>query len=888
MSANQVLDKLQASVNGLNSEEAKKRQAIYGLNEIKKEKEKSPIIIFAKQFSNPLILILFAATVVSIVIGEIFDALIIIVIAFLTIFVGFVQEFRSEKAIAALKGMASAKVHVMRNGQEKILDEKELVPGDVILVSVGDRVQADSYLLESSNLETNESSVTGESTPVKKEITCIPEKTPIADRKNILYMITTVTSGRAKAVVFATGMNTELGGIARVIRKVDTGKSPFEIRMRQLGKILSIAMLSVAGIISLIGILRGNDILEMLIWGISLAVAAVPEALPAVVAASLTVGVYRLAKKHAIVRRLPAVETLGSATVICSDKTGTLTKGEMTVRKIFLWNKRATVSGSGYDSVGNVQGIEKTDRDLILLARTCALCNDAKVIVPNNNNSVSIIGDPTEASLLALSSKIGFEKEVLEKQFPRIEEIQFTSERKRMTTVNKVGERYFSFMKGATEIILDRCNSIRIDNQIGTISEETRSKILKENNLMAENGLRVLACAYKELQEENFEEDYVEQGLCFIGLVGMMDPPRDEAIDAIKQCKRAGIDVIMITGDHQLTAEAIAKEMGITQKPFSMTGLDLEEIDVKELEQRLDKVKIFARVSPEHKIKIIHALKNKGHVVAMTGDGINDAAALREADIGIAMGIAGTQVTKEASSIILADDNFASIVLAVRGGRRIMDNVKKYLIYLLPSNIGEIVLFTSAVVMGLPLPLMAKHILYVNLATDGSPAIALGMEPEEPDVMKRKPRNPKESIFANTLRWFIGISMIIGVLSVSIFWYVLEINDWSEYGISKARTILFAFLVFEQLFFALSCRSLTHNLTSIGFFKNKFLAYSLIGESLLVVLIMNHPYLMDVFDLVAITPLDWIMLLTLSTATFVYAEILKMVIRKQKVKAVVP
>ena len=874
-----VLQILQTRGSGLTDSEVREKRSVFGFNEIVEEKQKSAFIIFAKQFTNALIVILIAATIISAIVGELIDAIVILAMIILATIVGFVQEYRSEKAIAALKKMASATVRVIQSGEEKIINTRELVPGDIILVSVGDRVPADALLLEDFSLKTNEASLTGESSPVGKHCDVLSKETTVADRKNILHMITTVTHGRAKAVVFATGMSTELGKIAGAVQSIEIKKSPFEIRMKRIGKLISIVMMVVVGIITIIGLLRGNELLEMLIWGISLAVAAIPEALPAVVAASLAVGVYRMAKQNAIVRRLPAVETLGSTTIICSDKTGTLTKGEMTIRKVYLYDKFADVTGSGYSSEGDVVGLDTHDPDLILLAKTASLCNDAKVKL--SNGDYIAIGDPTEAALVVLANKVGLVKQSLDVEFQRISEVQFSSERKRMTTINRENNNSFAFMKGAPETVIEHCNNVLSNHNAISLDDKIRTRILSVNNEMAANGLRVLALAYKKIDSDDLNEDYVENQLTFIGLVGMMDPPRTEVIDAITKCKSAGIDVVMITGDHKLTAEAIAKEIGIVgTETKSMSGTELEEIDIQTLENKIDKIKVFARVSPEHKNKIEQALKNKGHIVTMTGDGINDAAALKAADIGVSMGITGTQVTKEASSIVLADDNFASIVSAVKEGRQIMDNVKKYLVFLLPSNIGEVIFFTFSIMMGWPLPLLAKHILYINLVTDGLPAIALGMEPAEPDIMSRKPRDPKENIFSNTLPWFIGVTVIIGALSVLLFWYVLEINDWSDFAISKARTMVFGFIVFQEIFFAISCRSLIHSIPTLGLFKNKLLVYSLVGESLLVLLFMNYPALMGIFDFVTLELTDWLLILILAPISFVYSEVLKIVLRR--------
>jgi Ca2+-transporting ATPase len=875
----EVLQKLQTEPNGLTKAEVTKRLEEYGYNRIVEEKRISPAVIFAKQFKEPLIIILLVATLISSFIGDLIDAIVIIAIVILAIIVGFVQEYRSEKAIHALKKMAAATIRVIRDSEEKIIDIKELVPGDIILISAGDRVPADAYIIEAFNLEVDEAPLTGESVPVEKSVTKLEKQTAIADRKNVLYMITTVTHGRGKAAVFGTGMGTELGKIATAIQRIDLQKTPFEIRMKRIGRMLSIIMLAVVGIISILTYLRGYQVLEILIWSISLAVAAVPEALPAVIAASLTLGVYRMAKQNAIVRRLPAVETLGSTTIICSDKTGTLTKGEMTVRKIYLYDKFVDVTGVGYSFEGNVLSSTIHRNDLMLLARTSLLCNDANV-----KDGISVIGDPTEAALVVFAGKVGLRKETVDVEFPRVQEVSFTSERKMMTTIHQVESNFQAFTKGAVEVVLSRCNNVLVDGTLLPLYENIRTRILLANDEMAEKGLRVLAMAYKNLDGGDFSEERVENELVFIGLVGMMDPPRTEAIDAVAQCKSAGIDVIMITGDHKLTAMAVAKEIGISNTATkAMSGAELDAMDLTELTEQVKHTKVYSRVSPENKIKIVHALKNNGHIVAMTGDGINDAPALKAADIGIAMGITGTQVTKESASMILTDDNFATMVSAIREGRRIFDNVKKYLIYLLSANISEIIILAFSIIMGWPLPLLAKHILYINLATDGTPAIALGLEPHEPDIMKRKPRDPKEGVFFGVKKWLVGIPMLLSVISLSLFWFVLETNGWeTEFGIDKARTMMFGLLVFFQLFFALSCRSFRHNLITLGVFRNKLLIFSLIGESLVISFIMNYPVMQEIFDLVSLGAVDWIIMLSLATTGFVYSEIIKLVSKKHK------
>jgi Ca2+-transporting ATPase len=976
LTADKVFATLDSNITGLSSYEAEQRLAAYGHNEISEEKGPSALALMFKQLKEPLVLILVAATTISAILGESIDATIIIVIVVLAVVVGFVQEYRSERAVEALKKMASATCRVLRDGNEKVVDVKNLVPGDVILLSAGDKVPADSYIIESFNLLVDEAPLTGESISVQKQggAVSLAVDTPVTDRRNVLHMITTVIAGRAKAIVFATGMKTQLGRIATAVQTVEIQKTPFELRMRHAGKLLSIIMLAVVTIISAIAIFRvGYVTIEMLVWGISMAVAAVPEALPAVVAASLTLGMYRMAKRNAIVRRLPAVESLGSTTVICSDKTGTLTRGEMTVRKLYVFDNFAEVTGTGYSLEGRISGNIGRDK-LFLLAHSSVLCNDARIAKPNTTDVKGhgeIVGDPTELALIILAGKLGLEKQELDLRFPRVDEFAFTSERKKMTTIHRINERpyytsqrqeegeesnnenhlekkevtrakHFSYqacMKGAPEVVLSCCTNVMVNNGgVMSLTDGARSRIVAANDQMAADGLRILAVAFKELGDKNSEElllhrhspeRLVEEGFTFLGLIAMMDPPRQQAIDAIKQCKSAGIDVIMITGDHKLTATAVAKEIGILVPTSAdktigsdnngtnsqrgdgnlavITGMELDRISDGELTARVHNIKVYSRVSPEHKLRIVQALRSTGHIVAMTGDGINDAPALKAADIGIAMGLTGTQVSKESASMILADDNFASIVHAVKEGRRILDNVKKYLTYLLSANISEIVILTFSVIMGWPFPLLAKHILYINLATDGSPAIALGLEPEEPDIMKRKPRSPKEGLFFGTKRWIIGIPILLSIIALSLFWMVLFSESgrevgWFEWGwwgqakgsvstmenednnggggdmkINKARTMIFGLIVFFELFLAVSMRSFRHSVVKLGLLANKLLVFALVGEIVVVLVIMNYPPLQYVFDLAPLQPSEWLLVLGLATTGFVYSEGVKFI-----------
>jgi P-type Ca2+ transporter type 2C len=894
MSRDHVMQYLQTSIEGLTQREANERLTVYGSNEIKAERGISRAATFTKQFKDPLIIILLIATAISAFVGELIDSTIIIAIVILAVTVAFIQEYKSEKAIEALKKMTAATCRVIRNNEEIIIDATRLVPGDIILISAGDKVPGDAYLIEGHNLEVNEAPLTGESLPVEKTAAVLSKDTPLIDRKNIIYTTTIITYGRGKAVVFATAMDTELGKVATEVQTMDVRKTPFELKIKHTAKVLSVIMLIVVGIVSVFAFSRGLQLLEMLVWGISLAVAAVPEALPAVITTSLTIGTYRMAKRNAVVRRLPAVEVLGSTTIICSDKTGTLTKGEMTVRNLYVYDKSAQVTGTGYGLEGRVIDSHIDKNDLMLLAKTAVLCNDANIAF--KGEKADLTGDPTEIALLVFAYKIvGIVKDKMNSEFSRVQEIPFSSERKMMTTIhrrsfnNNDSRKYEAYIKGACEVVLSRCSEIVVDNKSLSLTDDMRDRILAANDDMAARGLRVLALAYKHLNEYHLSQEDVEQNLLFLGLVGMMDPPRKEVVDSIAQCKSAGIDVVMITGDHKLTAIAVASEIRIIDDRSTgkhdmkvvVSGQELETMDVASLSEKADYIKVYSRVSPEHKLKIVQSLKNKGHIVAMTGDGINDAPALKAADIGIAMGITGSQVAKESASMILADDNFATIVSAIKEGRRIFDNVKKYLVYLLSVNLGEIIILSFSVIMGWPLPLLAKHILFINLATDGPPAIALGLEPHEPDIMRRKPRNPKESVFFGIKKWLITIPIILAITSLLLFAYVLQVNGWdSSLAIAKGRTMVFGVLVFFELFFAMSCRSFTHNIHELRFFGNKMLLYSLIGESVVILFIMNYSPMQELFDFVPLQLADWILLLLLATTGFVYSEIIKLLTRK--------
>jgi Ca2+-transporting ATPase len=894
------LDKLHSRLDGLTESEAKERLEKYGLNQIGKEKQISPFFIFTRQLKDPMVLILFVATFISFVLGEIIDGIIIVAILIMTTIVGFIQEFRSEKAIDALMKMTATTCRVLRDNKEQIMETKYLVPGDIILLYPGDKIPADSYIIEAYNLETNEAPLTGESLPIEKMQTVLPQEIQIQDRKNILYAITTIMNGRGKAVICETGSNTEIGKITTVVQGITTQKTPFELKIKHVVKLLSLSMLIIIGIVFVISLIRGLPVLDILIWNISLAVAAIPEALPAIITTSLTIGAYRMAKKNALIRRLPAVETLGSTTLICSDKTGTLTKGEMTVKQVYIYdNHFIEVTGVGYNTKGNLLSNSSINKnDLMLLVKCAVLCNDAKIDLLQDD-TIKMFGDTTEIALLIFAKKVGITKDELSSLSPRLREIPFTAERKMMTTFHRSDktkkEEYEVFAKGAPRVILNHCNRVLKDGQFLPLTDNIKDHIISINHKMASEGLRVLALATsnevqlsKILVDKNTNNNNNNNDFLFLGLVGIIDPPRKEVKDAVSQCKTSGINVVMITGDQKFTALAIAKEIGIVNKyetdieKVIVSGQELEKINFDSFnnknKNKLNDIKVYSRVLPEQKLKIVQTLKKNGHIVAVTGDGVNDAPALKAAHIGIAMGITGTDVAKESSSMILADDNFATIVSAIHEGRQIFDNIKKYLVYLLSANISEILILTFAVVMGWPFPLLAKHILYINLATDGSPAIALSMEPSEPDIMRRKPRNPNETIFFGVKKWLIPIPIILATVTLFLFWNTLNVNGWdSEYGIAKARTMAFVLIVFFELFFAFSCRSFRHNIHKLGFLSNKLLIYSLLGEISLIIFIMNYPLMQEIFDLVPLAFSDWIIVLLLATTGFIYSETIKLI-----------
>jgi Ca2+-transporting ATPase len=902
-----TIKSLGSSLKGLTKEEASDRLSQYGYNELTGEERLSPWKLVAEQFKSALIIILLVAVALSVVIGiinwekgaglpeEITDAIVIFVIVLACVVLGFVEEFRSEKAMAALKKMAAPTATVIRDGIEIEVPARDLVPGDIVVLTTGDRIPADLRLIESSNLSTQEAPLTGESTPVEKNINIIEDaEIPIGDRRNMAYTGTAITYGRGKGIVIGTGMQTEFGKIAAMLQGVKEEETPLQKNLDKVGKMLGIACLVIVAIVVVLSIIRGHissidKIMDMFIWGVSLAVAAVPEALPAVVVISLSIGVQKMVKRHALVRRLSAVETLGCTTVICSDKTGTLTQDQMTVRQIYVDGNLINVTGVGYEPKGEFLVDNKVmnfteNVTAQTLLKIYVLCNDTRLV--QANNVWTIKGDPTEGALLVVAAKAGISIEELNDTAPRIDEIPFSSERKKMTTIHD-GKDKVAYSKGAPEIILDSCTQILENGQMRPVTQKDRAQILDIARLMAENALRVLGMAYKpNVVNATCKDDY-ERDMVFVGLAGMIDPPRLEAKDAIKLCENAGIKSVMITGDHKITASAIAKELGILKPDgIAITGAELDKLSDAEFEKMVGKIDVYARVSPAHKLKVVEAFSKRSDIVAMTGDGVNDAPALKKADIGIAMGISGTDVSKEAAAMVLTDDNFASIVAAVEEGRGIFNNIKKYLIYLLSANIGEVLIMFVTSLLGMPLPLVAIHLLWVNLVTDGLPALALSIDPHDPDIMSRPPRDPKSSIFTkNVLINMVVIGVIMAATMIPLFIWKLNSlgHSWHEVDnplLVEAQTMVLCALVLFELFAVLACRSEIHSFFKLGIFTNKWLIYANIVSLALLLAVVYIPVLQGPFHVYPIGWEDWLVIIPISLTGFIAFEISKFILRR--------
>ncbi|WP_410989839.1 cation-translocating P-type ATPase [Bacillus cereus] len=863
---------------GLTDAIVSKRLKQYGSNELATKQKRTLWQRIFAQINDVLVYVLIIAALISAFVGEWADASIIALVVVLNAVIGVVQESKAEQALEALKKMATPKAIVKRNGELKEIPSEHVVPGDIVMLDAGRYIPCDLRLIETANLKVEESALTGESVPVDKDAIYHPsmrsdEQVPLGDQKNMAFMSTLVTYGRGVGVAVETGMNSQIGKIATLLHEADDDMTPLQKSLAQVGKYLGFVAVAICIVMFLIGFLQGRDTLEMFMTAISLAVAAIPEGLPAIVSIVLAIGVQRMIKQNVIIRKLPAVEALGSVTIICSDKTGTLTQNKMTVTHFY--------SDNTYDRLESLNVNNDAQR---LLLENMVLCNDASY------NNESQTGDPTEIALLVAGTTFNMQKDHLEKIHERVNEVPFDSDRKMMSTVHMYNESYYSMTKGAIDKLLPRCTHIFKNGKIEILTDSDKNQILEAAGSMSQEALRVLSFAFKQYDSNDVDINHLEENLIFIGLVGMIDPPRTEVKDSIKECKKAGIRTVMITGDHKDTAFAIAKELGIAEEISEiMIGTELDNVSDTELASKINHLNVFARVSPEHKVKIVKALRAKGNIVSMTGDGVNDAPSLKQADVGVAMGITGTDVAKGAADVVLTDDNFSSIVKAVEEGRNIYRNIKKSILFLLSCNFGEIIALFLAILLGWATPLRPIHILWVNLITDTLPALSLGVDPEDPDVMKEKPRHAKESLFSGSVPFLIFNGVIIGLLTLIAFiagakFYTGDTNLFPLFperidddALLHAQTMAFVVLSFSQLVHSFNLRSRTKSIFSIGIFTNKYLVFSLLIGVLMQVCIISIPPLANIFGVHALTMRDWGFVLLLSIIPLVVNEIIKLV-----------
>ncbi len=871
LSAEAAAEHLGTALAGLTSAEAARRLAAAGPNELQAAERVSPWALLLSQFRNVLIVILLVATALSAALGHGIESIAIAVIVLFAVLLGFVQEYRAERALEALGRLAAPTATVLRDGRETAVPARELVPGDVVSLRAGDKVPADARLLEAVNLQIEEAALTGESVPVEKHTAPLSDgAVALGDRRNLAFAGTLVTYGRGRALVVGTGMDTEFGRIARMLETVQPGRTPLQENLDRVGHILARAALVVVALIVGLGLVRGEPFVDMLIFGIALAVAVVPEALPAVVTISLAIGVQRMVKRHALIRRLPAVETLGSTSVICADKTGTLTKDQMTVRRVYAAGEVVEVTGTGYEPTGEFRrdGRAGDPGDAVrAVLRGAALASDARLVREESDGRWSVTGDPTEGALVVAAAKAGLTKNELEQRFPRIGEIPFTAESKRMTTLHQGPDGTVAYAKGAPEVLVAACTRQLTPQGDAPLTAEARAAILEAARRLAADALRVLAITSKPAATAAD----AERDMIFLGLTGMIDPPRPEVQTALRTCERAGIKPVMITGDHAETAEAVARELGLLKGGRVVSGAAIDGMSDEELDRAVDEVAVYARVSPAHKLRVVTALQRRGHVAAMTGDGVNDAPALKKADIGIAMGVTGTDVTKEAAEMTLTDDNFASIVAAVEEGRGVFGNIKKYLMYLLSSNIGEIALMAGAVVLGMPLPLTAVQILYVNVATDGLPALALAVDPPDPNLMDRPPRSPRTGVFTRPVVALIVVGGVwSAIVNLGLFAWALG----SERPLEEAMTMAFVSLVLIQFFKAYNFRSDRETVLRQPF-ANRWLNAAMIWELALLIAIVYVPFLHEPFGTFSLTMEDWIIVIVLAFTVSPVLEVAK-------------
>lgn len=896
LSTQAALEQLGSAEHGLTQKAIDEKRTVFGFNELIERGIKSPWAILWEQMTAIMVIILIIAAIISAALGDYKDAIAIMAIVILNAILGFTQEYRAEKAMAALRKLAVPIVKVRRNGHVLEISARDLVPGDIVLLEAGGFAPADGRLLENINLRVQEAALTGESEPVEKHVEPLDqEHLPLGDRRNMIYMGTTITYGRGTAVVTDTGMKTELGRIAEMIQSVEREPTPLQRRLEQLGRGLAVAAIAIVGVVFVLGLLRGEDVKLMFLTAISMAVAAVPEGLPAVVTISLALGAQRMLKRRALIRKLPAVETLGSVTVICSDKTGTLTENRMTVTVLDVLGETQrieTLLEKGIPVMDAELALQEKPlvRSLGLLLKAAALCNDA--LLETDANTFKAIGDPTEGAMVIAAAQLGLLKNELDKRWPRVAEAPFTSERKRMSTVHRLtlnpeqtdapwrNAPYVLFCKGAIDVMMDITTQVWSGDGAVPLTDEFRQRILDANSRLAQDGHRVLGVAFRPLDAlpQSVDENTLETKLTFIGLIGMIDPPRPEVKASVQTCRTAGIRPVMITGDHPLTAQYIARELGIGANGTVITGQELARMTDEELESVVEHVSVYARVSPEHKLRIVQSLQNKGHIVSMTGDGVNDAPALKKADIGVAMGITGTDVSKEASDMVLLDDNFATIVAAVEEGRTIYDNIRKFIKYTMTSNSGEIWTMLFAPFLGMPLPLLPLQILWVNLVTDGLPGLALAFEPAERDTMTRSPYHPKENIFGRGMgRHILWVGLLMGFVSLGMgFWFWrAEDPAW--------QTMVFTTLTLSQMGHALAIRSGRESLFTSGLFSNKALLGAVLLTFALQMAVVYVPFMQEIFKTIGMSFADLTVSLALSTVVFWGVELEKWFLRRKAV-----
>jgi len=915
----EVLALLQAHLErGLTQKEAQERLQKLGANELTERPRPGFLALLWDQFNNYLVIILIIAAVISLALGEWVDSIAIMCIVVLNAVVGVIQESKAEQALAALKKMAAPNAQVIRDGHQITVPGRELVPGDLVVLEAGNYVPADLRLVSTVNLKVEEASLTGESVPVDKNAAVMLDKEiPLGDRRNSAFMSTMVTYGRGKGLVTGTGMNTQIGMIAEMIQSYEDEDTPLQQKLQQLGKVLGSGVLVICAVVLVYGLFRDThltdvfeigflnyleaeqkDIINLFMTAVSLAIAAVPEGLPAIVTICLALGMQQMIKRHALIRKLPAVETLGCATVVCSDKTGTLTQNEMTVVQGWTGGKRFKVTGEGYNPSGQFLLEDKpfetsADPDATLLLHGALLCNDALLDQKSDEAGAAswhIIGDPTEGAMAVAAVKAGFQRPDLEKALPRVQEIPFDSDRKRMTTIHSAGAAAgypptFAFVKGAPDVVLELCTHIRENGQAVPLSEEKRREALDQNRDLASHALRVLGVAYRALDAvpDSPVPEAVEKDLTFVGLLGMIDPARPEVFEAVRVASGAGLKSVMVTGDHKETAEAIAREIGILRPGgLVLTGPEIERLSDAELASKAENLQVCCRVSPQHKTRIVDAMKANGHVVAMTGDGVNDAPALKRANIGVAMGITGTDVSKQTADMVLTDDNFASIVAAIEQGRIIYSNIRKFVYFLLACNVGEILIIFGAMLVGMPIPLRPVHLLWLNLVSDGAPALALGMEKGDPDTMKHPPRPPKEPVINRDMAIGIGVIALVDAVAIlSVFHLGLQRYPGH---LEAAQTIAFVTLCISELVRAFTARSEYHSLFSIGVFSNRWMVWA-VGASLLLVLIVVYvPFLQPFFDTAPLTLEDWLMMLPFFFASAIAMELVKVYFRRRSAK----